>query len=79
MKNEYEAKFPAVDVVGLRTKLADLGAVQTFPRTLLTRKIFECDVLDGARWMRLRDEQSVRKPSAFWDSTTAKPGSAAST
>lgn len=79
MKHEYEAKFLAVDVVGLQTKLAGLGAVQAFPRTLLTRKIFESDVLDGAQWARLRDEQSVRKPSAFWDSTTAKPGSAGAT
>jgi adenylate cyclase class 2 len=56
MKHEYEAKFLAVDVVGLQTKLAGLGAVQAFPRTLLTRKIFESDVLDGTQWVRLRDE-----------------------
>lgn len=56
MKHEYEAKFLAVDVVGLQTKLASLGAVQAFPRTLLTRKIFESNVLDGTQWVRLRDE-----------------------
>ncbi|MFF7155339.1 CYTH domain-containing protein [Streptomyces sp. NPDC008139] len=56
MKNEYEAKFLAVDVAGLQAKLAALGAVQAFPRTLLTRKIFESDVLDGSQWVRLRNE-----------------------
>jgi adenylate cyclase class 2 len=56
MKHEYEAKFLAVDVAGLQAKLAALGAVQAFPRTLLTRKIFESDVLDGTQWVRLRDE-----------------------
>jgi adenylate cyclase class 2 len=56
MKHEYEAKFLAVDVVGLQAKLAVLGAVQAFPQTLLTRKIFESDVLDGSQWVRLRHE-----------------------
>jgi adenylate cyclase class 2 len=56
MKHEYEAKFLAVDVAGLQAKLAALGAVQAFPRTLLTRKIFESDVLDGSQWVRLRNE-----------------------
>jgi len=56
MKHEYEAKFLAVDVTGLQAKLAALGAVQAFPRTLLTRKIFESDVLDGTQWVRLRNE-----------------------
>jgi adenylate cyclase class 2 len=49
MKHEYEAKFLAVDVAGLQAKLAALSAVQAFPRTLLTRKIFESDVLDGSQ------------------------------
>lgn len=56
MKHEYEAKFLAVDVAGLQTKLAGLGAVRAFPRTLLTRKIFESDVLDSSQWVRLRNE-----------------------
>lgn len=56
MKHEYEAKFLAVDAVGLQVRLTDLGAVQAFPRTLLTRKIFENDSLDGGAWLRLRDE-----------------------
>ncbi|MGI5119207.1 class IV adenylate cyclase [Marinactinospora thermotolerans] len=56
MKHEYEAKFLAVDVAGLQAKLSALGAVQAFPRTLLTRKIFESDSLDGGAWLRLRDE-----------------------
>ncbi|MET8829587.1 class IV adenylate cyclase [Streptomyces sp. NPDC004610] len=56
MKNEYEAKFLAVDTAGLQAKLTALGAVQALPRTLLTRKIFENDVLDGGAWLRLRDE-----------------------
>lgn len=56
MKHEYEAKFLAVDVAGLQADLAALGAVQAFPRTLLTRKIFESDVLDGTQWVRLRHE-----------------------
>jgi adenylate cyclase, class 2 len=56
MKHEYEAKFLSVDVVGLQAKLAALGAVQAFPRTLLTRKIFENDALEGGAWLRLRDE-----------------------
>ncbi|MER5489390.1 class IV adenylate cyclase [Streptomyces sp. NPDC002812] len=30
--------------------------VQALPRTLLTRKIFENDSLDGGAWLRLRDE-----------------------
>ncbi|MBT2443178.1 class IV adenylate cyclase [Streptomyces sp. ISL-36] len=56
MKHEYEAKFLAIDVADLQAKLTALGAVQAFPRTLLTRKIFENDNLDGGAWLRLRDE-----------------------
>ncbi|MGW3682434.1 class IV adenylate cyclase [Streptomyces prasinus] len=56
MKHEYEAKFLAVDVAGLRAKLTALGAVQALPRTLLTRKIFENDSLDEGAWLRLRAE-----------------------
>ncbi|MEU4581743.1 class IV adenylate cyclase [Kitasatospora aureofaciens] len=56
MKHEYEAKFLSVDVAGLQAKLTALGAVQAFPRTLLTRKIFENDALDSGAWVRLRDE-----------------------
>jgi adenylate cyclase, class 2 len=56
MKHEYEAKFLAIDSTGLQAKLAALGAVQAYPRTLLTRKIFENDTLAGGAWVRLRDE-----------------------
>jgi adenylate cyclase, class 2 len=56
MKHEYEAKFLAVDVTGLQARLKALGASQAFPRTLLTRKIFENDALEGGAWVRLRDE-----------------------
>ena len=56
MKHEYEAKFLSVDVAGLQAKLTALGAVREFPRTLLTRKIFENDALEGGAWLRLRDE-----------------------
>ncbi|MET8592449.1 class IV adenylate cyclase [Streptomyces sp. NPDC005078] len=56
MKHEYEAKFLAIDVAGLQTQLTALGATQAFPRTLLTRKIFENDALEGGAWVRLRDE-----------------------
>ncbi|MEV7354255.1 class IV adenylate cyclase [Kitasatospora sp. NPDC091276] len=56
MKHEYEAKFLSVDVADLQAKLTALGAVRSFPRTLLTRKIFENDALDGNQWIRLRDE-----------------------
>lgn len=56
MKHEYEAKFLAVDTPGLQAKLTSLGAVQALPRTLLTRRIFENDSLDGGAWLRLRDE-----------------------
>ncbi|BFV56356.1 hypothetical protein KCMC57_up14600 [Kitasatospora sp. CMC57] len=56
MKHEYEAKFLSVDVDGLKAKLTALGANQAFPRTLLTRKIFENDALDSGAWVRLRDE-----------------------
>lgn len=56
MKHEYEAKFLSVDTAELQGKLTRLGAVQAFPRTLLTRKIFENDVLEGGQWVRLRNE-----------------------
>jgi adenylate cyclase, class 2 len=56
VKHEYEAKFLSVDVAGLQAKLTALGAVRAFPRTLLTRKIFENDTLEGGAWLRLRDE-----------------------
>ncbi|WP_329273403.1 class IV adenylate cyclase [Streptomyces sp. NBC_01451] len=56
MRHEYEAKFLAVDVGALQVRLAALGAVQAFPRTLLTRTIFENDRLDSGAWLRLRDE-----------------------
>jgi adenylate cyclase, class 2 len=55
VKHEYEAKFLSIDVAALQAKLTALGAVQAFPRTLLTRRIFENDALGGA-WIRLRDE-----------------------
>ncbi len=56
MKHEYEATFLSVDVADLRAKLTALGAVQAFPHTLLTRKIFENDALGSGQWLRLRDE-----------------------
>ncbi|ELP66920.1 adenylate cyclase [Streptomyces turgidiscabies Car8] len=56
MKHEYEAKFLDIDVTELQVKLTDLGATQAFPRTRLTRKIFENDALDAGQWIRLRDE-----------------------
>jgi len=56
VKHEYEAKFLSVDVAGLQAKLTALGAVRAFPRTLLTRTIFENDALEGGAWLRLRDE-----------------------
>ncbi|MGW3556597.1 class IV adenylate cyclase [Streptomyces sp. NPDC000963] len=56
MKHEYEAKFLNVDAAALKDKLTALGATQALPRTLLTRKIFENDALDGGAWLRLRNE-----------------------
>ncbi|SEO49377.1 class IV adenylate cyclase [Actinacidiphila rubida] len=56
MKHEYEAKFLAVDVDDLQAKLSAMGAVRAFDRTLLTRKIFESDALDGSQWVRLRNK-----------------------
>ncbi|MEU6760621.1 class IV adenylate cyclase [Streptomyces sp. NPDC046685] len=72
MKHEYEAKFLAVDVADLQDRLTRLGAVQGFPRTLLTRKIFENDNLDGGAWLRLRDEgtRSTLTLKQVTDSTT---------
>ncbi|WP_194832640.1 class IV adenylate cyclase [Nocardia sp. XZ_19_369] len=58
MKHEYEAKFLSVDVDAMRQKLTNLGATQSFSRTLLTRKIFEDDSLDSGAWIRLRNEGS---------------------
>lgn len=58
MKHEYEATFLSVDVDDIRLKLTALGAVQVFPRTLLTRKIFESDRLARGAWVRLRHEGS---------------------
>jgi adenylate cyclase, class 2 len=56
VKHEYEAKFLSIDVAGLQARLKNLGAVRAFPRTLLTRKIFESDALERGAWVRLRDE-----------------------
>jgi adenylate cyclase class 2 len=56
MKHEYEATFLAVDVAALQARLRDLGAVQAFPRTLFTRRIFDSDALDRGAWIRLRSE-----------------------
>ncbi|WP_406303671.1 class IV adenylate cyclase [Streptomyces sp. NBC_00885] len=72
MKHEYEAKFLSVDVTDLQSKLTALGATQTFPRTLLTRKIFENDALDNGQWIRLRDEgtRSTLTLKQVTDSTT---------
>ncbi|KAA8885894.1 class IV adenylate cyclase [Nocardia colli] len=58
MKHEYEAKFLSVDIEGMRAKLTQLGAIKSFPRTLLTRKIFDNDALTRGAWVRLRDEGS---------------------
>src|SRR5258708_36758682 len=72
MKHEYEAKFLSVDVADLQAKLKALGAVQAFPRTLLTRKIFENDALEGGAWVRLRAEgtRSTLTLKRVTDSTT---------
>jgi adenylate cyclase, class 2 len=56
MKHEYEATFLAVNAADLQTRLRDLGAVQAFPRTLFTRRIFDSDVLELGSWVRLRSE-----------------------
>ncbi|WP_405809280.1 class IV adenylate cyclase [Streptomyces sp. NBC_00210] len=72
MKHEYEAKFLSVDVDDIQSKLTALGATLTFPRTLLTRKIFENDALDNGQWVRLRDEgtRSTLTLKQVTDSTT---------
>jgi adenylate cyclase, class 2 len=72
MKHEYEAKFLSIDVASLQEKLRSLGAVLAIPRTLLTRKIFENDALDGGAWVRLRDEgtRSTLTLKQVTDSTT---------
>lgn len=72
MKHEYEATFLSVDVTDLQAKLTGLGAVQAFPRTLLTRKIFENEALEGGAWVRLRDEgtRSTLTLKQVTDSTT---------
>lgn len=72
MKHEYEAKFLSIDVAAIQAKLTALGATQTFPRTLLTRKIFENDALDNGAWVRLRDEgtRSTLTLKQVTDSTT---------
>ncbi|MCA1217632.1 class IV adenylate cyclase [Streptomyces sp. 8L] len=72
MKHEYEAKFLAIDATQVQAKLTALGASQAFPRTLLTRKIFENDSLDSGAWLRLRDEgaRSTLTLKQVTDSTT---------
>jgi adenylate cyclase class 2 len=55
VKQIYEAKFLRVDVADLQAKLVALGAIQTFPRTLLTRRIFESDIRRQTTWVYLRD------------------------
>jgi adenylate cyclase, class 2 len=72
MKHEYEAKFLSVDVADLQKKLTVLGAVRSFPRTLLTRKIFENGALERGAWVRLRDEgtRSTLTLKQVTDSTT---------
>jgi adenylate cyclase class 2 len=72
MKREYEAKFLTVDVTDLQDRLTRLGAVQASPRTLLTRKIFENDYLEGGAWLRLRNEgtRSTLTLKQVTDSTT---------
>ncbi len=61
-----------MDVAALQAKLTALGATQAFPRTLLTRKIFENDALDNGQWIRLRDEgtRSTLTLKHVTDSTT---------
>lgn len=56
MRHEYEAKFLSVDVEALREQLTVLGAVQAFPRRLVTRKIFDHHTLSNGQWLRLRNE-----------------------
>ncbi|WP_441250929.1 class IV adenylate cyclase [Kitasatospora sp. McL0602] len=72
MNHEYEAKFLSVDVADLQARLTALGAVRAFPRTLLTRKIFENDALDSGAWVRLRNEgtRSTLTLKQVTDSTT---------
>lgn len=72
MKHEYEAKFLEIDTARIQDKLTALGASQAFPRTLLTRKIFENDSLDTGAWIRLRDEgsRSTLTLKQVTDSTT---------
>ncbi|MDJ0346300.1 CYTH domain-containing protein [Streptomyces sp. H10-C2] len=56
MRREYGAKFLAIDVAGLQAKVTGLGAVRTFSRALLTRKIFENDAIEGGVRVHLRDK-----------------------
>ena len=55
-KNEYEAKFLAIDVEVVQEQLRAAGAEQAFPKTMFTRLIFENDAVQGEQWLRLRDE-----------------------
>ncbi|GGP96251.1 hypothetical protein GCM10010215_22550 [Streptomyces virginiae] len=74
MKHEYKAKFLAVDVTDLQDRLTRLDAVRAFPPTLLTRKIFENDYLEGGAWLRLRNEgtRSTLTLKQVTDSTTIR-------
>ena len=54
---EYEARFTNVDVAQLTAALAARGALQSLPRTLMKRVIFQNAEIEGKRgWLRLRQE-----------------------
>jgi len=62
MKTEIEAKFLNIDPVGIREKLAALGASMVYAEHTVRQKVFDYPDLrlDGASsWLRLREENNV--------------------
>lgn len=61
MQTEIEAKFPGIDPVAVRAKLAAAGGVLVHPEILMRRKVFDfpdsrLEKIGG--WARVRDEGS---------------------
>lgn len=57
MITEFEAKFLNINVDSLQKKLIQIGALQTNPKKLMRRKIFDLPfTTPHKQWVRVRDE-----------------------
>ena len=56
MAKEFEARYLDIDVIGTRKKILELGFIQIYPETLMTRIVYSLPIKDLTKHVRLRNE-----------------------